>query len=115
MRWLLKNKGLKEINPKRMLPEDCTIDVNRLPLVVGKIHFTRVVDSGGHISVLNEYFNVGEEYIDEYAWATIETGKQTLVVYYKDKDLTVREIKKFDYGICEAVHDRKDSIFVHGL
>ena len=113
--WKLKNKGLKEINPKRMLPEDFTIDVNRLPMVVGKIHFIRVVDSGGRISVLNEYFNVGEEYIDEYAWATIETGKQTLVVYYKDKDLTVREIKKFDYEICEAVHDRKDSIFVPGL
>jgi putative transposase len=113
--WKLKNKDLKEINPKRMLPEDFTIDVNRLPMVVGKIHFIRVVDSGGRISVLNEYFNVGEEYIDEYAWATIETGKQTLVVYYKDKDLTVREIKKFDYEICEAVHDRKDSIFVPSL
>jgi len=43
------------------------------------------------ISVLNEYFDVGKEYTGEYVWATIETMKQTLMVYYKDENLYKRE------------------------
>ena len=109
--WKLRDKNLKAINPKRMLPKEFTVEVNRLPLVTGKIHFIRVVDSQGRISVLNEYFNAGKEYIGEYVWATIETRKQTLTVYYKDENLTVREIKKFSYEIPEKVYNRKHSIF----
>jgi hypothetical protein len=37
--------------------------------------------------------------------------KQTLMVYYKDENLVVKEIKKFSYEIDEKVHNRKDSIF----
>lgn len=113
--WKLRNENLKEISPKRMLPDDFTIDVNHLPLVAGKIHFIRAVDYEGRISVLDEYFDVGKEYIDEYVWATIETDKQMLVVRYKDEELMVREIKKFEYEINEVVHDREDSIFGTGL
>lgn len=102
--WKLKDKNLKKITPKRMLPCNFKIDVNKLPLVDGKIHFIRIVDSNGQISVLNEYFNVGKEYIGEYVWTTVETRKQTLVIYYKDENLEVREIKKFDYEICEKVY-----------
>ncbi|MCK4733022.1 MAG: hypothetical protein KAT65_11250, partial [Methanophagales archaeon] len=102
------------VDPKRMLPEDFTIAVDRLPLVTGKIHFIRGVDSRGKISVLNEYFDVGKEYTGEYVWATIETMKQTLMVYYKDENLVVKEIKKFSFEIDEKVHNRKDSIFKSG-
>jgi len=102
--WKLKDKNLKKITPKRMLPCNFKIDVNKLPLVDGKIHFIRIVDSNGQISVLNEYFNVGKEYIGEYVWTTVETRKQTLVIYYKEENLMVREIKKFDYEICEKVY-----------
>lgn len=112
--WKLRDKNLKAINPKRMLLKEFTVEVNRLPLVTGKIHFIRVVDSQGRISVLNEYFNAGKEYIGEYVWATIETRKQTLTVYYKDENLTVREIKKFSYEIPEKVYNRKHSIFRAG-
>jgi len=115
--WKLRNEKLKVVDPKRirMLPEDFTIAVDRLPLVTGKIHFIRGVDSRGKISVLNEYFDVGKEYTSEYVWATIETMKQTLMVYYKDENLKVREIKRFGYEIGETVHNRKDSIFGSGL
>lgn len=109
--WKLRNENLKAINPTRMLPEDFIIDVNNLPLVTGKIHFIRVVDSRGKINVLNEYFEVGKEYTEEYVWATIETMEQTLTVYYKDANLTVREIKKFNYDINENVHEHNHSIF----
>ena len=113
--WKLRNEKLKVVDPKRMLPEDFTIAVDRLPLVTGKIHFIRRVDSRGKISVLNEYFDVGKEYTGEYVWTTIETMKQTLMVYYKDENLVVKEIKKFGYEIDEKVHNRKDSIFGSGL
>ena len=93
--WSLRNENLKEISPKQMLPDDVTIDVNHLPLVAGSIHFIRVVDYEGQISMLGEYFDVGKEYIDEYTWETIETDKQMLAVRYKDEELMVREIKKF--------------------
>ena len=109
--WKLKDKDLKPINPRRMLLEDFTVDMNHLPLVTGKIHFIRVVDSTGRIFVLNEYFNVGGEYVGEYVWATIETRKQSLTVYYKDENLTVQEIKKFGYKILEKVCNRRHSIF----
>nr|AAU83404.1 transposase [uncultured archaeon GZfos27G5] len=109
--WKLRNEKLKVVDPKRMLPGDFTITVNRLPLVTGEIHFIRRVDSRGKISVLNEYFDVGREYTGEYVWATIETMKQTHIVYYKDENLVVREIKKFGYEIDEKVRNRKDSIF----
>jgi len=67
--WKLRNEHLEAINPKRMLPKDFTIDVNKLPLIEGKIHFIRVVDSQGRISVLNEYFEVGTIPISQIAAA----------------------------------------------
>lgn len=112
--WKLRNETLKATDPKRMLPQDFTIDVNRLPLVAGKMHFIRAVDSAGRISIRGEHFDVGGAYIDEYVWATVETMKQILTVYYKDEDLAVREIKRFRYDVGEKVHDRKDSIFKSG-
>lgn len=109
--WKLKNINIKPVNPIRKLSGDATIDINSLPLVVGKIHFIRVVNSKGQIPILNEHFNVGKEYVDEYVWATIETRKQMLTVYFKDDNLKVREISKFSYEILENVYNRKLSIF----
>ena len=54
------------------------------------------------------------EHTGEYVWATIETMKQTLMVYYKDEKMMVREIKKFSYEIDENVHNLDDSIFRSG-
>ena len=113
--WKLKNNNIKQVNPIRKLLEDVTIDVNSLPLVIGKIHFIRVVNSKGQIPILNEHFNVGKEYVDEYVWATIETRKQMLTVYFKDDNLKVREISKFGYEILENVYNRKRSIFKYNL
>ena len=109
--WKLRNETLNAVEPKRMLRADFTVGMNRFPLAAGKVHFIREVDSLGEISVLNEYFDVGKEYIGEYVWTTIETLKQTLRVYYKDKKLKVLEIKNFSYVIEENVHKRDDSIF----
>ena len=56
------------------------------------------------INVLNEVFNVGEEFISEYIWATIYTGKQRMEVYYRAQDQDVAAlIKEFDYDIYEEI------------
>ena len=95
-----------------MLQEDFKIDVNNLPLVTGKVHFIRIVDSKGRINVLNEFFEVGAEYIGEYVWATIETRKQLLTVVYNVKDLIVREIKKCCYEIPEKICFRNHKLLL---
>ena len=109
-RWKLKKKGLKAIQPRGMLKEECTIDANNLPLVTGRVHFIRVVNSQGKINVLNEDFTVGKEYTGEYVWATIEIRKGILIIYYKDEDLNVREIKRFPYEMPEKVCNRRHRI-----
>jgi len=108
--WKLRNKGLQSIKPIQFLRNDCSIDTNKIPLVNGKIHFIRVADPNGQIKLFNERFKVGKEYIGEYAWATIETGNQQLMICYKDQKLVVRNIKRYDYEIDETVNDIDFSI-----
>jgi hypothetical protein len=67
-----------------MLRPEFEMNVNNIPLVAGKIHFIRMVMSKGDVSVLNERFHVGGEYIGEYCWATIDTKKELLVIAYND-------------------------------
>ena len=110
--WKGKTQDLKSISPKRQLRGDVEIDQDNIPLVSGKIHFIRVVDSKGSIIVLNECFQVGEEYIGEYIWVTIDTRGQSLVISYNDEEMVVRKIQRFDYGIDEKVHDLDDHIFL---
>ena len=93
-----------------MLLPDFEIDVNNIPLVAGKIRFIRMLGSKGDISVLNEKFHVGGEYIGEYSWATVDTKEQSLVIFYTDYEMVVRVIKRFDYEIEETVHDLADLI-----
>jgi putative transposase len=95
--WKEKKKMAPSLSPKRTLPLDFKIDVNNIPLVAGKIHFIRIVDSKGEIVVLNEPFHIGKEYIGKYVWATIDTGQQSLDIRYNDEEMIVRKIKKFDY------------------
>jgi hypothetical protein len=119
--WKGKTQDLKSITPKRLLRCDFEIDLDNIPLVSGKIHFIRVVDSKGGILVLNERFHVGEEYIGKYIWVTIDTREQSLVISYNDEEMVVRKIQRFDYGI-DKVHELDDHIFLsriiqrgHGL
>jgi hypothetical protein len=104
----LRDTDLVSISPKRMLRPEFEMNVNNIPLVAGKIHFIRVLGSKGDISVLNEKFHVGGEYIGEYSWVTIDTKEQSLVIFYNDEEMVVREIKRFDYEIEETVHDLAD-------
>jgi hypothetical protein len=108
----LKSEKLKSITPKRNLRPDFKMDLNKIPLIAGKIHFIRVVDCEGNVIVLNEHFCVGGEYIGDYTWQTVDTKEQVLIMYYNDKNMVVREIKQLKYKIDEMVYDLDESIFV---
>ena len=110
--WNGEKQDLKSIVLKRMLQSDFTIDLNAIPLVTGKIHFIRIVDSVGKISVFNEQFSVGESYTGDYVWATINTGEQSLSISYNDEEMIVRKLKRFDYTIDEPVQNLDDRIFL---
>nr|QNO50939.1 hypothetical protein BBGANOMO_00013 [Methanosarcinales archaeon ANME-1 ERB6] len=104
--WKKRNKSLEQINPARILNNSLKIPLGKLPLTKGKIHFIRMVDNDGIISVRNETFEVGREFISEYVWATICLKKQTMEVFYRAKDQdTAVLIKKFEYKLSEVVKD----------
>ncbi len=53
---------------------------------------------------------MGEEFISEYIWATICTGKWKTEVYYRAKDQDVAVlIKEFDYELKEEVKPHRDN------
>jgi len=108
----LKGEKLESCAPKRLLRPDFEIDLGKIPLAAGKIHFIRMVDCKGDIVVLNEHFHVGGEYIGDYAWQTIDTKKQVLEISYNDEKMIVRKIKQYDYSIGEIARDMNEDIFV---
>ncbi len=110
--WKHKNQSLEQIKPVRILNNSIEIPLEKLPLTKGRIHFIRMVDNGGEISVLNEAFKVGKEFISEYVWATICLEKQMLEVFYraKDPDTTVL-IEKFEYKLSEVVYDLRPDVY----
>ena len=54
-----------------MLRDAAETNLNKLPLTDGEVHFIRRADNNGQISVLDETFNMGKEFISEYVWVTI--------------------------------------------
>jgi hypothetical protein len=103
--WKKRNKSLEQINPVRILNKSLKIPLGKLPLTKGKIHFIRMLDNDRKISVINEAFNVGKEFISEYVWATICLKKQTWEVFYRAKDQdTAVLIEKFEYKLSEEVN-----------
>jgi hypothetical protein len=97
--WKLETIDLESITPKRKLKRGFKLDLNEIPLVNGKIHFIRMVNSDGNIIVLNESFLVGVEYVGEYVWTTIDTGLQNLNISYKEENMDIQLIKKYEYKI----------------
>ena len=111
--WKKRHEKLERIGPVRILKDAAEINLNKLPVTDGKVHFIRQVDDdGGRINVLNEALKVGEEFISEYVWATICTGNRKMEVYYRAKDQDVAVlIKEFDYELNEEVKPRRDDIW----
>ena len=96
---------------EEILNNSLKITLGKLPLTKGKIHFIRMVENDGKISVLNEAFKVGKEFISEYVWATIWLEKQTNGVFYRAKDRdTAVLIEKSEYELREVVQNLRQDI-----
>ncbi len=68
------------------------------------MHFIRQVKEDGAISVLNEDFDVDKSLAYEYAWATIDTEKEQLMIYYRGKnEEEAGLINIYEYKIGENV------------
>ena len=101
--WKYRKTDLETV-PHRKLPEDFEIGVHKLPITEGKVHFIRQVKEDGAISVLNEDFEVDKSLAYEYAWATIDTKQEQLMIYYRGKnEEEAGLIKIYEYKIDENV------------
>jgi hypothetical protein len=110
--WKKRDKGLKQIKPVRMLKETVEINSDKLPLTDRQIHFIRTVDNEGNISVFNEAFRVGGEFISEYVWATICLADQKMKVYYQAKDLNAAVLlKEVEYNVNVAINPIRQDIW----
>ena len=63
------------------------------------MHFIRQVKEDGAISVLNGGFDANKSLVYEYAWATIDTKQEQLLIYY-------REMKEEEAGLIK-IHEYK--------
>ena len=110
--WKMRTKGVTQVNPSKMLKNTVEINSDKLPLTEGQIHFIRKVDNEGGISVLNEAFKVGGEFISEYVWATICLAKQKIEVYYRAQDQDAAALmKEFDYNVNVAINPIRQDIW----
>ena len=70
------------------------------------------MDIDGELTILNEAFEVGKEFIDEFVWATICLKKQKIGVYYRAKDQdTAVLIKEIEYLLTEEVKDLRPDLY----
>ena len=70
------------------------------------------MDIEGELTILNEAFEVGKEFIDEYVWTTICLKKQKIGVYYRAKDQdTAVLIKEIEYLLTEEVKDLRPDLY----
>lgn len=83
---------------RRLIPN------GRLPLVAGRLHFMRRVDTAGHIELLNETWSVGPKWSGEYVRATINTATQRLTIWSKpDAESDWHLLKTYAYRLKEKV------------
>jgi putative transposase len=77
---------------------------SELPLTAGRVHFLRLVNAQGQITLLNETWSVGKRLAGQYVWTTINTARRRLQIYYRQSAQThVRLVRTFRYALHEQV------------
>ena len=92
----------------RYLPKSFSFDkLPELPVTRGKPHFVRLVEENGTINILNEDFYIDKGLSFEYIWATVDTKKETLDIYYQVTPNSPKElICSKPYPLREQVKNR---------
>lgn len=76
----------------------------QLPMTAGRIHFIRRVSAAGEIEILKEKWKVSKRLAHHYVWATINTRRRSLEIYYRlSPRAQPRLVKRYDYEITEPV------------
>ena len=90
------------------MPKNFIFNVSKnLPITQGRIHFIRLVDERGYITILNEPIYVSKDVRFEYVWSIIETEEQTLKIYYQATKESPKELLKTkSYSLRETVCER---------
>lgn len=69
----------------RMLPADCHLHQEKLPISVGKVSFIRLVKSNGTVNLLSQQFTVGRRLKFQYIKVTLYTKLHLLKFYHKGR------------------------------
>lgn len=90
------------------LPTGFMLDLDTLlPITRGRIHFIRLIDEKGYITILNEPIYVGLSLTFEYVWTVINTGNQTLKIFHQPSDKLPKVlVKTLNYSLREPVKNR---------
>ncbi|NOG83170.1 MAG: DDE-type integrase/transposase/recombinase [Planctomycetes bacterium] len=93
---------------QNFLPEGFTFDPSWvLPITNGRIHFIRLVNEKGDITILNEEFYINKALSFEYVWAILNTRKKELSVYYQAAPEAPKQlIRTESYKLRESVKNR---------
>lgn len=93
---------------KRFLPKNFIFDVSKsLPITKGRMHFIRLVDEKGYVTILNEPVYVSKDVSFEYVWSIIDTEQKTLNTYYQATKESPKELLKTkSYELREPVCER---------
>ena len=80
------------------------LPTGRLPIIAGRIHIMRKVETTGTIELLNQRWSVGQKWIGEYVRATINTAEQVLTLWHKpDAQRAWRLLKTRQFRLAETV------------
>ena len=107
-----RKNTFKKQTPKsyetKYLPESFTFDpTSDLPITRGRLHFVRLVDEDGNISILNENFYVDKNLSFQYVWAIISTKDLNLKIWYQATVDAPKELIKTEaYTLREPVKNR---------
>jgi len=99
----------QQVKRRRLKSQEIKSFPPRLPLTKGRIHFIRKVSLTGEIEILKERWKVGRKWSNRYVRATINTGQQSLQIYYRAKEKTeLKLIKEYAYEVGEKVVGLRD-------
>jgi hypothetical protein len=90
------------------LPESFTFDPTPdLPITRGRLHFVRLVNEDGNISILNENFYVDKNVSFQYVWVILSTKDLNLKIWHQaTADAPKELIKTKAYTLREPVKNR---------
>lgn len=75
-----------------------------LPLTAGRVHFIRRVNAQGEINIRKQNWKVSRRLAGQYVWATLDTGRQELNIYYRRSERArAKLLRRYVYQITEPV------------